>query len=185
MARQVKRDAVIKRGGTIRKDRAAEERVATQDREITDDERVEMLRASYFQSALPDLPKIAGYHTIWLTTTNPRDTIMGRERLGYELLHAADFPGWDHAAMKGGQYDGVITVNEMVGAKIRTALFERFMASNHHIEPLRTEEQLVYENHQKKEELVQHGAVLIESPGMNVLGKDPGVPSFSDSHDGE
>lgn len=180
MTRKINRDAVLKRPGANRQGREATPSSRAQDRVVSDDERVEMLRAQYFQSALPDLPKIAGYHTCWLTTTNPRDSIVARERLGYELLKAHDHQGWEYAASRGGQYEGVIAVNEMVGAKIRLDLYERFMANNHHEEPLREEEKLVYETHQKKNELAQHGATLIEMPGTVALGQDPGVPTFAD-----
>ena len=178
MARKLKRDAVLRRDGAVRKERAEENR-EFQDRELSDDERVDLLRMSYFQSALPDLPQIPGYHTCWLTTTNPRDPIIGRERLGYTLLKAVDLPGWEYSAAKGGTYDGCIMVNEMVGAKIPTRLYQRFMAESHHKEPLREEEKIVAESHMRKNEAAQHGAVLIESPGIVALGKDPGIPDFS------
>ena len=73
-----------------RQSRRAEHRPATQDRQISDDDRVEMFRQQFFQDALPDLPKIDGYHLCWLTTANPRDSIQQRIRLGYELLKTAD-----------------------------------------------------------------------------------------------
>ena len=182
MARKIVRDAVLKREGTKRTDRAEEAQKGAVDREVSDDERVEMLRQSYFQSALPDLPKIPGYHTMWLTTQNPRDPVVGRERIGYTLLKASEIPNWEFACQKGGQYDGCIMVNEMIGAKIRLDLYERFMKNNHHDEPLFQERALVASNQAKKEEAAQYGAQLIESPGMVALGQDPGAPSFADDY---
>lgn len=177
MPRKINRDAVVKRAGTVRKDRATLSR-ATQNREISDDERVDLLRMSYFQSALPDLPPIDGYHVCWLTTTNPRDPIIGRERIGYIPLRASDIPGWEHSAQKGGQFDGCIMVNEMLAAKVPLRLYQRFMAEFHHKEPLREEEKIVADTHAKKNDAAQHGAVLIEAPAMVALGKDPGTPNF-------
>lgn len=179
MARKINRDAVVKRTGTVRKERAAEDRETTQNRELSDDERVDLLRMSFFQSALPDLPEIPGYHCCWLTTTNARDPIVGRERLGYQLLRATDLPGWEYSAAKGGQFDGCVMVNEMVAAKLPMRLYQRFMAESHHKEPLREEEKVVASNHSKKNEAATHGAVLIEAPAMVALGKDPGTPDFS------
>ena len=69
-----------------RQSRAATDRAVTENRLISDDDRVEMFRSQFFQDALPDLPKIPGYHTCWLTTTNPRDSIQMRIRLGYEPI---------------------------------------------------------------------------------------------------
>ena len=51
-----------------RQSRASQNREVTENREVSDDDRVEMFRHQFFQSALPDLPKIDGYHTCWLTT---------------------------------------------------------------------------------------------------------------------
>lgn len=177
MARQVKRDAVLKRAGTIRKERTEGKR--SEKREMSDDERVDMLRMSMFQSALPDLPQIDGHHVCWLTTTDPRDSIIHRERLGYTLIRASELPEFEFPAQKGGQFDGCIMINEMVAAKIPLRLYQRFMANNHHQEPLREEERVSYDNKAKKANAESHGAVLIEAPAMVALGKDPGTPNFT------
>lgn len=179
MVRKVKRDAVIRRDGKRANDRAMSDRSVTEAAELSDDERVDLLRMSYFQSALPDLPQIPGFHVCWLTTTNPRDSIIGRERLGYQLLRAADVPGWEYSAASSGQFEGAIMVNEMVAAKLPMRLYQRYMAESHHKEPLREEEKIVAETHNRKNEAASHGSVLIESPGIVALGKDPGTPDFS------
>lgn len=181
MARQVKRDAVLKRGTPARADRA-EEPKSREPKEISDDERLEMFRQSMFQSALPDLPKKPGFHRCWLTTTNPRDPIVRREQIGYRLVRASDLPGWQHTAVLGGQYDGCVMVNEMIAAEIPTRLWERFMANNHHEEPLYSEESLVAKNKAHQEEAATYGAQVIESPGMVDLGKDPGLRPFSNAY---
>lgn len=178
MARQVKRDAVLKRSGTIRAERTAKSE-RSKSREMSDDERVDLLRMSFFQSALPDIPPIEGHHVCWLTTTNPRDSIIARERLGYTLIRASELPHFEFPAQRGGQFDGCIMINEMIAAKIPLRLFQRFMANNHHQEPLREEERIVYSNEAKKAQAQQHGAVMIESPAVVALGKDPGIPNFT------
>lgn len=182
MARQVKRDAVIKRsGGSTRANRAELSREHTS-REVSDDERVEMLRQSMFQSSLPTLPVKPGFHRCWLTTTNPRDPVIRREQLGYRLIQASELPGWEFHAHKGGQFDGCLMINEMIASEIPTRLFEKYMANNHHVEPLFMEEQLVYEQKQQIEEAKQYGARVIEAPGNAVLGEDPGVKPFSPAY---
>ena len=86
-------ERIKKSTGLGREDRKMEDRAVSENREINEDERVAMFRQQFFQSSLPDLPKIDGYHTCWLTTTNPRDSLQGRIRLGYEPVKPEDVPG--------------------------------------------------------------------------------------------
>lgn len=125
-----------------RGNRAMEDRAATENRVISDDERVEMFRQQFFQSSLPDLPKLAGWHTCWLTTTNPRDSIQTRMRLGYEPVKPEDVPGWEYATLKTGDWAGFIGVNEMLAFKLPLSLYEKYMREAHHDAPLREEEKL-------------------------------------------
>jgi hypothetical protein len=131
-----------KSAGEARTSRAMEDRAVTQNREITEDERVEMFRQQFFQSSLPDLPKLPGWHTCWLTTTNPRDSIQARIRLGYEPVKPEDVPGWEYATLKTGDWQGFIGVNEMLAFKLPISLYERYMREAHHDAPLREEEKL-------------------------------------------
>lgn len=135
-------DRIKKSAGANRDDRKMQDRAVSENRELSEDERVAMFRQQFFQSSLPDLPKINGYHTCWLTTTNPRDSIQGRIRLGYEPVLATDVPGWEYATMKTGEYQGFIGVNEMLAFKLPVSLYERFMQEAHHSAPLREEEKL-------------------------------------------
>ena len=131
-----------KSAGESRVLRATQDRAATQDRKLSDDERVEMFRQSLYQSALPDLPKIDGWHLCWLTTTNPRDSVHSRMRLGYEPVKPEDIPGWEYATVKTGEYTGMIGVNEMLAFKLPMSLYEKFMQEAHYNAPLREEEKL-------------------------------------------
>ena len=45
-----------------RRSRAMDDRAVTENRELSDDDRIQMFRDSFYQSALPDLPEIPGYH---------------------------------------------------------------------------------------------------------------------------
>ena len=126
----------------VSQEREAEEREFTEDRELTDDDRLEMFRASMFQSVLPDLPPRRGYHSIWLTTTNARDSISQRMRLGYVLARAEDCPGWQGLHVSAGGLSDVLGINEMVGAYLPMRLFNLYMKEAHHDAPLREEEKL-------------------------------------------
>lgn len=131
-----------KSAGDNRAAREMEDRTKTENRELSDDERVEMFRQQFFQSSLPDLPKIPGWHTCWLTTTNPRDSIQMRIRLGYQPIKPEDVPGWEYATIKTGEWNGFVGVNEMLAFKLPMSLYEKYMKEAHHDAPLREEDKL-------------------------------------------
>jgi hypothetical protein len=131
-----------KSAGDDRDSRAMQDRTKTEDRKLSDDERVEMFRQQFHQSSLPDLPKLEGWHCCWLTTTNNRDSIHMRMRLGYEPLKPDDVPGWEYVTIKTGEYQGFIGVNEMLAFKLPMSLYEKYMQEAHHDAPLREEEKL-------------------------------------------
>lgn len=169
-----------------RQGRAINDRTITEDRELNDSERVEMLRRTFFQSALPDIPRIEGYHVCWLTTQNPRDPVHGRMRLGYELIKAEEIPGFEHLGMKTGDYPGVIGVNEMIAAKLPIHLYEAFMREVHFDAPLREEEAIYNDALSTGEQAAQAAkrggkmkAPLIES-GTQELGSAREPPTFSE-----
>ncbi len=78
----------------------------------------------------------------WLTTTNPRDSITGRMRLGYEPVKSEEVPGWEYATLKTGEYAGFIGVNEMLAFKLPQSLYDAYMREAHYDAPLREEEKL-------------------------------------------
>lgn len=133
-------DSRIKRDDeSMRQSRAMEDRAVTEDRVLTDDDRLDAFRTSFVQAALPDLPKIPGYHVCWLTTTNPRDSIANRIRIGYTPITKDDVPGFEYATIKTGEYAGLIGVNEMLAFKLPLSLYERYMNEWHHDAPAREE----------------------------------------------
>jgi hypothetical protein len=135
-------DDRLKKSAENRESRAMQDRAVTESRALTEDDRLELFRQQLFQSALPDLPQIPGWHLCWLTTTNPRDSIHARLRLGYEPVKPEDIPGWQHATVKTGEYAGFIGVNEMLAFKLPQSLYLKFMQEAHHDAPLREEEKL-------------------------------------------
>jgi len=173
-------------GGEVRADRAMQSRRVTQDRELTDSERVDLLRRKLFQTSLPDLPKVPGFHNCWLTTTNPQDPISGRLMLGYKLLRASDVPGFEYLEMKTGDYSGYIGVKEMLASRIPIHLYEAYMREVHHDAPTREEEAIYSTSMQVAEEAAQSAkrggrmkAPIIEA-GTEELGKAREAPLFSD-----
>lgn len=155
-----------KSAGDNRESRALLDRNATENRVLSEDERVEMFRQQFFQSALPDLPKIPGWHTCWLTTTNPRDSIQTRLRLGYEPIKPEEVPGWEYATLKTGEWAGFIGVNEMLAFKLPISLYEKFMQEAHHDAPLREDQKLADTADMIKQQAERTGSRLYEGDGM-------------------
>jgi len=151
-----------------------------ENRELSDSERREAYRKGLYQSHLPDLPPIPGHHVCWLTTTNPKDSIAGRMRLGYMLIKPSEVPGMEYANVKTGDYAGYVGINEMLAAKIPLDLFETYMSISHHEEPLAEEAAIVAEVLKQAEAtggLI--GKVKLED-GTAQLGKGPAAPRFAE-----
>jgi hypothetical protein len=170
-----------KTADVARQSRAATDRTVTENREISDDDRVEMFRSQFFQDALPDLPKLPSYHTCWLTTTNPRDSIQQRIRLGYEPIKSEDVPGWEYVTIKTGEWQGFIGVNEMLAFKLPMSLYHRYMNEAHHDAPAREDEKLTAVLDSIKESAEAAGGRIVEGDGISSLREHAGRrSSFED-----
>lgn len=165
-------DERLKKSAESRTSRAMQDRAVTENRVITDDERVEMFRQQLFNSALPDLPTIPGYHVCWLTTTNPRDSIQGRIRLGYEPIKPEDVPGCEYVTIKTGEWTGLIGINEMLAFKLPMSLYEKFMTEAHHDAPLREEEKLTDTAEFLQQQARASGSQLSMGDGMTGLAEE-------------
>lgn len=161
-----------KSAGQGRGSRKDSDRMVTENREITEAERVEMFRQQLFQSALPDLPKIDGYHTCWLTTQNPRDSIQARIRLGYEPIKPEDIPGWEYATIKTGEWAGFVGVNEMLAFKLPLSLYEMYMREAHYEAPLREEQKLQDTADQIAEDAKRKGSRVAVGEGLSELADE-------------
>jgi len=179
----------LKRGeeDTSRQNRELDERAQVEDRALTDEERLLMFRQSFFQDALPNLPPIPGYHTCWLTTTNPRDTIQMRTRLGYELIKADELgPAWVQESQKTGEHAGLVTINEMIAAKLPLSLYEAYMLEVHHTQPAQEQRKLTDTvDTIRREAEEQHKAKVIEFEGTAALRKEARAPRFVDPSTGQ
>lgn len=149
-------------------------------RELTDSERLDALRQQTFQTHLPNIPEIDGYHVCWLTTTNDKDPIYGRLRLGYELIRGEEIPGFEHCSLKTGDYAGFIGVNEMLAAKLPLHLYQEYMTELHYRQPLQEEEKLTeaVRAAQAQAAEINDRALLMTESGHASLGQAPGQPDF-------
>lgn len=153
------------------RDREETDREVTQDRVLTDQDRLDEFRQSFFQSSLPDIPPIPGFHVCWLTTTNARDSIHNRIRLGYTPIKADEVPGWDSYAEKSGEYAGCISVNEMVAFKLPNKLYQMYMTHAHYDEPNNQEGMLRQAIDRYAESAKEVKGRIIEEEGTAELGK--------------
>lgn len=159
--------------GAGRTDRAMEDREVTHNREVTDDDRLEMFRQQLFNDALPDLPNIPGYHVCWLTTQNPRDPIHRRMQLGYTPVTAAEAPGLEYASTKTGEWQGFIAVNEMLAFKLPLKLYHAFMEEAHHNAPARDQSKLTDTADFLRQQAKAKGSDLEEGDGIADLRNSP------------
>lgn len=89
---------------------------------------------------MPPCPKIKGFHTIWLSSTNGQDSISKRLRLGYTLVKKGDIPeSTDYTNVESGSFQGCVSFAEFVLAKIPLATYHQFMETLHHKKPLQRE----------------------------------------------
>ncbi len=122
--------------GEARADRLSSDRQVTENRENTDDlrmqERLAVLRD--VNTKLPQAPEIPGYHTCWLTTTNQSDSLEYRMRLGYELVKPEELPGFAApVSQQSGQVStDRIMVNEMVLGKLPIEFAKAYLHEVHH-----------------------------------------------------
>jgi hypothetical protein len=159
-----------------RKSKASLNRSVTEDREQTDADRLELFRATLAQAALPDIPPIPGFHVVWLSSNNPRDSLQMRHRLGYVPVTNEDAKGFEFVADKGGVADGLIRVNEMVAYKIPQSLYQLYMRENHHYKPAAEQTKLTDTATQLKQQAQRRGADVDEGDGVEALRELDSVP---------
>jgi hypothetical protein len=171
-------DRLKKELGVARRSRGMDDRQVTENRAVSDDERLEMFRMQMHNDALPDLPNLPGFHVCWLTTTNPRDPIHRRMQLGYEPVKPEEVPGLEFATQKTGEWVGFIAVNEMLAFKLPESLYQAFMKEAHYDAPLREENKLAETAEIMREQAERSGSRLIEGDGMEDMRLH--APTLSD-----
>lgn len=166
-----------------RANRADEDRPVTEDRTVVDNLRIEerLSMLTDVDTVLPRPPKIPGYHTIWLTTTNQNDALERRFQLGYKLVHPSEVPDFSFNTQKSGQVSGDrIMINEMVLAKIQLELYVAYMKRNHHDAPLEQEASIRPENVISQMKDGRGNPIgIVEGDGFKELGRRASVPDFA------
>jgi hypothetical protein len=107
-------------------------------------------------------------------------------RLGYELIKAHEVPGFETMSSKSAEFPGVISVNEMLAAKLPHKLYQDFMTEVHFKQPQEEEEAIFAAAQQAAEaaaQAAQRGgrikAPLVET-GTQELGQARELPDFLD-----
>lgn len=169
-----------------RPSRAAQNRAVTENRQSTDADRLQLFRMAHAQAALPDLPPIPGYHVCWLTSTNSKDSLAFRRRLGYEPIKPEELIGFGEFAVgQGGTVDGLVHVQEMVAFKLPLDVYNQYMQENHHYAPAREDEKLTDSAQQAKEALQRSTGRDVEvGDGVDQLAQMASIP-VPDFTDGE
>lgn len=133
-------------------------------------ERRMSFRDEWTANALPTPPGIPGYHLCWLSTTSSSDPIHVRMRMGYVPVKADEVPGFEHYKMKSGEYEGMVSCNEMVLFKIDAQTYQEMLAYFHHEKPLAEEEMIT--NH---EAVTTKNAVRVadlDEDGLQQMGRN-------------
>jgi len=150
--------------------RAMQDRAVTEDRNLSDSVRKEEFGARFRQGVLPPLPDIPGYHVMWASTTNSRDTIMGRLQEGYEIIKAEDVPGFESMSVKTGEYAGAVAVNEMIALKLPEDRYQAMMRYYHH--------QLPREEDERRDAILDVVRDNAAKHGLKVAEGEDAEPSF-------
>lgn len=154
-----------------RTSRAAQNRAVKGNRNQTDAIRRDLFRQMHAQAALPNLPPIPGYHVCWLTSTNTKDSIAMRRRLGYEPIKPEEVVGFGEFAVgQGGTVDGLIHVNEMVAFKLPLDIYQEYMQYAHHDAPAEQDEMLTNRSADLKKALKREGSRGLIGEGTDDEG---------------
>ena len=164
---------------TVREDRSSAdaERVNKDGTALTLEERRKMLRQEWTQDVLPTPPKEPGWHFCWLSTTNSADPIYKRMQKGYVPVMAKDLRGFSQSHVTEGEFEGVISCNEMLLFKIEEELYQDIMMYLHHELPMSEEDML--KANALPADTDSSGTELGKVEGFENLARRVKTPSFS------
>jgi len=171
-------ERLVKTTATNRNVKDADVRDSADTTMATSSERRRMFR-EFSQEALPTPPPCPGWHFCWLSTTNQYDPIYKRTRMGYEPVKAEDIPDFKHLVNKSGEYEGCISVNEMLLFKIPQELYQEMMEEFHHNRPMEEEERI--RANALPQDRDSHGKSLgvIEGDGFTNVVNRAVTPTFN------
>ena len=138
MDERLKKDAGTQavRGGRSDADSDRTEKDGTS---TTMEARRRMLRDDWGKTVLPQAPDIPGFHTCWLSSTSGVDPIYKRLQIGYVLVKQNEIPGIGNQRITSGEFEGCVSINEMILAKIPDEIYQEIMLINHYERPLEEE----------------------------------------------
>ena len=182
MSDSTNQDARIKKSADAGRASRASEDVRRQDADgtgTTVSERRQLFRNEWTQEALPTPPEIPGYHLCWLSTTNSYDPIHKRIRMGYEPVRVEEIPGFEHLKIKSGEYEGYVSINEMLLFKVPNDVYQAIMEEFHHYAPLDEEGKLKASAVLGQRDSNGKQLGMIEGDGFNDLAGQVRTPNFS------
>ncbi len=102
----------------------------------TNPEKRRALRERWATSLLPNLPKKAGWHRCWVSTSHPTDTVERRISNGYRVLKEDDLKteGWtgNQSSVKDGSSVGRdVRCRELVGMECTEEDYQSYMREMH------------------------------------------------------
>lgn len=179
-------DERLKRGvddSRVDRESADHVRTAEDGTAFTADERRKFYRNEWKQEVLPNPPAIPGYHLCWLSSSSKMDPVQNRMRLGYVPVKANEINGFDKTSMstmKGGEWDGFVSCNEMLLFKLPMDIYQEMMTEFHHNMPLEQEQnirqQIEHDNSQRDSSGKNLGSIV--GDGFNDMGRNR-QPVFS------
>lgn len=166
-------------GGRTNRASRDELRESPEDKFVSSDERRQMWKDEWTQSALPNAPDIPGWHVCWLSTTNSYDSIDKRIRLGYRPVMADEVPGFENNRVKAGEHVGYVACNEMLLYKIPMDLYQDIMAHFHHDAPLEEANKIrVQAEQQVGRDSSGKRLGMVEGEGLGDIDKPVAAPVF-------
>lgn len=141
---------------------------------LTDEERATLLRDEAMNNALPNPPKIPGWHVVWLSSTNQYTPIQWYMRLGYVPVTREEMPEMSYLKAHSAEFSGFVAVNEMVLFKIPEDAYQQIMREFHHDRPAQEEARLRSNIQKIKEEVGQ------DSDGRGLVQEEEGTGSIGE-----
>jgi len=174
---QVSDDRLVRSTAPEDRSSADAERINKDGTALTLEERRKQMRNEWTQDVLPTPPKVPGWHFCWLSTTNSSDPIYRRMQKGYVPVKVSELAGFTPEHVSGGEFDGVISCNEMLLFKIEEVLYQDIMMYLHHELPM-SEEELLKAN-AKPAGADSDGRDLGDVEGFEALARKVKTPHFS------
>ena len=146
---------------------------------LTMHQRKAMLRAEWSDDIIPAVPNDSKFHYCWLSTTNQADPIYRRLRLGDELVPYTEMTNFGaHNRVMSGEFEGCVSINEMILARVPLEMYNELMTIMHHEKPNEEEEFLKANLVTDDEDARGNQLGSLEGTGIQKLGRRTAAPKF-------